>query len=941
MKITYAIALLSLMLPGQVTQASAGYWANDEDDLAESIGRIAPPEIDHSVLTGGIPAGYTARSLSVKSVAIALTGDGTADDPYQIGSAADWNTLAEYVNTDSATLTGQHVLLTADIDFSSASIVALSAFDGDLDGNGKTLKGITKSLSAAYTSPVIATALENAVVHDLSVEGTVTASYSYTGTVVGVLYGKLSNVSGTVALTGAGSYCVSGLVGYAGAGSSISDCTFDGSLVSQGYYSAGIVGYAYYSTIERCVNKAAITANYAESGGIVSYAVGSAITDCVNYGSITGVGTYCYYYGGIVCWSRATTISGCVNNGDITEPNDDDGYSGGIAAVADTLCVITSCTNNGTLSFAGPYCGGIVGYNQYAEMSQCTNIGTVTAAAMYSGGIVGYIKETTLTGCSNSGTVTLSGKYGGGCIGYAWNVDISCCLNDSTGSVSSTGEYSGGVIGRLSGGTIADCENRGAMTSTKLVAGGVIGNINSSSGYRCVNYGEVNVSGQYGAGVIGSASKSLMSDFVNETSGTVTASKKNSSGVLGNATTDTISGFINRGTVLYSGTTEECYIGGVFGKCTSCVISDCANEGSVSSTNTSASHIAGVTPSIASGTTVMTRCYNTADIGAYGYAAGIVAYCASGAVVQVADCYNAGDISVATSYAAGILAYGVTAGTVTGCFNTGDITASTSCAGGIAGYSPSAFSSVYNCGTITGGDNVGGLIGGTVAGSTSLATGYSAGTVAATGTAGNVLGVSTSDTGSWTDGNSMSATYYLADNAVDCVDAYSTAVTRSWLATVDLGSDWTAGDSYTYPRITAVADNDYACAYAATVIPADGDGYSSITQNFSVGTPDGVEWTATPDAVTVDGNTAAFNETFDGTLTMTATCGQVSVSTELVCNVEVDGIDDAVTGAVVVDERLYTPSGRLMARPVAGRPAVYIVVSTYSDGTVAVIKEAR
>ena len=930
MRTYFATAIVTLASLSGLASARAG------------IGEIAPPAIDGNVLAGKTCSTSHSRPNSLKETSLTLSGEGTETSPYQIGSADDWNAVASYMAADSATLTGKHARLTADIDFTGATISAWPEFDGTLDGNGKTIKGISTSLTAAYSAPLIVTAGENAYIYDFSVEGTLTANYSYTGTVVGVLYGKLSDVASDFTLTGAGSYCVSGIVGYAGAGSSLVGCTFSGSFTSSGYYSAGIVGYAYYSTISGCVNNAPITANYAESAGIVSYAVGCTVSDCVNNGSITGVGSYSYYYGGIVCWPQATTISGCVNNGAITEPNSTYGYSGGIAAVSDTLCVITGCANNGSLSFSGPYCGGIVGYDQYSSISRCANNGSVTAAGQFSGGVVGYIVDAALDSCSNSGAVSLSGKYSGGCAGRAVRTEVSQCVNDTAGSVTATGEYSAGVIGYALSSTISDCANHGSVTLSKLASAGVMGGMNSCDGYRCANSGTVNSAGQYGSGVVGSAQKSRLTDFVNESSAVVTVEKKNSSGVVGNATTDTLSGCVNKGSVIYTGTTAECYIGGLLGKCTSCVLSECANEGAVTATDTSATHIAGLIPTIASGTTLISGCRNTADITAYAYAGGLVAHCASGAVVSIADSYNAGDITAATSYAAGIVAYALTAGTVSACFNTGDISAATSYSGGIAGYSLSAFTDVYNSGAISGGDYIGGLIGATCAGSTSVATGYSSGTITSAGTCGNILGVSTGDTDFWSAGNSMSETYYLAANAVECADSYSVGLSYAEMARLVLGDGWTAGDNYTYPRITSLADNDYAKAYSAAVIPADGDSYSSVTTGFSVGAPDGVTWTASSGTVEIDGNDVTFSESYNGTLTMTATSGDVSVATLLTCDVEVSGVS-SVTGASreVVSEEFYTISGSRAAAPADGARAIYIVVKTYQDGTTEALKELR
>ena len=75
---------------------------------------------------------------------------------------------------------------------------------------------------------------------------------------------------------------------------------------------------------------------------------------------------------------------------------------------------------------------------------------------------------------------------------------------------------------------------------------------------------------------------------------------------------------------------------------------------------------------------------------------------------------------------------------------------------------------------------------------------------------------------------------------------------------------------------------------------------------------------------------------------MTATSGDVSVATELTCNVTVTGISDITGGGrEVVEERFYTPSGAQVAEPAEGSKAIYIVVKSYSDGTTETVKEVR
>ena len=76
-----------------------------------------------------------------------IDGTGTADDPYVIDNADDWNTFANFVN-NGISLSGKFVKLTADIDISTmAGASDANSFQGTFDGDGQTLT-FTKGTSA-------------------------------------------------------------------------------------------------------------------------------------------------------------------------------------------------------------------------------------------------------------------------------------------------------------------------------------------------------------------------------------------------------------------------------------------------------------------------------------------------------------------------------------------------------------------------------------------------------------------------------------------------------------------------------------------------------------------------------------------------------------------------------------------------------------------------
>ena len=499
------------------------------------------------------------------------------------------------------------------------------------------------------------------------------------------------------------------------------------------------------------------------------------------------------------------------------------------------------------------------------------------------------------------------------------NVDTSAVIHDFTvaGTLYTTASFTAPVCYTLYG-TAKNIVSNVDITATSIYVAGIAAAAYSGTLIGCGNNGAIS-GGEcdYIAGVV---------------------AYNNGSTFTGCYNTGDITGYCKVGGIV-------CSAGGY-----ASTFTNCYNTGNI----TGAYHLGGILAyqSTSPNTTTFYRCYNAGDISstlssgtlAQGYVGGIAGYL--GSLVSYTECYNAGDIS-GLFYVGGISAYGYRySNTFTDCFNTGDITATTSrgCVGGIIGKAGmTTMDRCYNTGVITGDIAAGGVIG-TLNSSNEqqYSNLYSSGVVVSnSSTSGYVYGCSSSSVSSVSFSNIYAIDTIQNESTPWDIDSVS-LVTRAELAKLDLGDSWTAGDDYTYPRITTLADNDYAKAYAAAVIPTGEDTYSSITQDFNVGTPDGVTWTASQAVVTIDGNKATFTESYEGTLIMTATCGDVSVDTELICNVSEVGISDvAQDGRTVINERFYTPAGVQVAEPTDGQKAIYIIVHTYDDGTTDVVKEAR
>ena len=488
----------------------------------------------------------------------------------------------------------------------------------------------------------------------------------------------------------------------------------------------------------------------------------------------------------------------------------------------------------------------------------------------------------------NDHTITINHTTAATYSGALFNkVDTDGFIHDFTvaGSFTTGYTYTGCVSGHLFG-TARNVVNKAEFTTTARYTGGLFGYIYTTG--HAINCG-------------------------NNGKGTATGTSSSIGGVCGYIKASDISTTISLDSCYNSSDiTGYSKVGGIAAEVgtakTIVTFNACYNTANITASSASAVYAGGLVAyqGKSSDTSSMTfnGCYNTGNVTASSDGSnclgGIVGY--SNAGVYFTDCYNTGNIT-GSYYVGGLLSYAYSKGnTFTDCFNTGDITGTSTSygyVGGITGQSnTTTMTNVYNAGNISGLQQVGGIIGDVHTSNVLTATGaYSIGTVTATnGLSGSLFGCSADELAS-ISGNSYTGCYALSttvpDGAIDTTVV--TSKTFAELAALDMGDGWTAGDNYTYPRITTLADNDYAKAYAAAVVPADStDVYSAMTGAFYLGAPDGVTWTADNSVISYDGQMGYFNADYaGGTITMTATSGDVSVTTELVYGVVTTDVDAA------------------------------------------------
>ena len=266
-------------------------------------------------------------------------GSGTEEDPYVIVTAAQWNALANAANASDAASKACY-RLASDIDFTGLTPVLFGAaesrpFKGSFNGNGHTVGNMT--IKATTPSPA--------------------APFGFTdgASLQGIRFKDID-------ISTNGYYCA-GVTGYA-KGTTIENCAVEGVLFSSGNlsnysYTAGVAGRTSKCTIKDCTVRADITAISNQVGGFVGTSQNTVIERCALQ---DGSSVYGSYYAGGICGTalgEETRISACRSEGRVTAGNQ---CAGGIVAQLVQGTVQECCAGSrASIRSRGYDNGGIVG----------------------------------------------------------------------------------------------------------------------------------------------------------------------------------------------------------------------------------------------------------------------------------------------------------------------------------------------------------------------------------------------------------------------------------------------------------------------------------------------------------------------------------------------------------------------------------------------------
>ena len=361
-------------------------------------------------------------------------GDGTTSNPYEISSKDELSKLATQVNDKGFDYKGERFALLDDIDLAGTTWMpiggASSAFSGQLNGKGHTIKNLTVSPRESYAG--LFGLIKNAVIESLTIEnGTVTCERGETS-FCGGLAGGGTLTATNIHLTNVevkGNYYAGGILGFGGG--TMTDCSNAGGSV-EGRYAGGMAGLGNTNgsfEFTRCTNSAAIKGE-AYAGGISGdhRGEGNNFANCRNEGLVNG-----RIASGIAIYGQSFTA--CTNAGEVI------GQQGMACGITNRANYVERCGNTGDVS--GSTASGITWHA--IKIENCYNTGKITG----NGNVATAFGITNSTrwqteGCftyNTSTQVPLAGKTTGGTYGDQNEVTNSYYLASSATAVSSAGEW--------------------------------------------------------------------------------------------------------------------------------------------------------------------------------------------------------------------------------------------------------------------------------------------------------------------------------------------------------------------------------------------------------------------------------------------------------------------------------------------------------------------
>ena len=310
-------------------------------------------------------------------------GDGSADNPYKISTAAELAWFRDQVNSGNTTISAT---LTKDIDLAEFCHEAgttyttevswtpignpIKRYQGTFDGNDKTISNLyinaTTNDIGFFGGANKGGCIRNITFYNAKVKST--GDYR-----TGVLAGNagfcmIGNIKTLANCSVEGKIYVGGIAG--SAKGNISKCE-NHAIVNGKATVGGVVGKYDGSdnSITSCANYDAVTGSLENVGGMVGYFASGTIQNSANYGNITGS----YYVGNLIGNAAKCNLNNVLGTGNVTATSVSAGLL--VGGINDS-----SCTASGILAYNSSAKLTINGTEQTGEALKAIGKGSLTSA---------------------------------------------------------------------------------------------------------------------------------------------------------------------------------------------------------------------------------------------------------------------------------------------------------------------------------------------------------------------------------------------------------------------------------------------------------------------------------------------------------------------------------------------------------------------------------
>ena len=383
-----------------------------------------------------------------------------------------------------------------------------------------------------------------------------------------------------------------GLFGYTSGSAAISNLVLQNPTITGNADVGAFVGTGGDLSIDNCASTGgSVTGNGGNIGGLVGNCSGAlAMTDTsATDGSVTGNGDN---VGGLVGNSAGPlSMTGVHTTGSVTQdPLALSSGTGGLVGRtgSGSTATVSNCYSTATVQGYQDI-GGLVGYLPSGSIAgSFYSTGTVSSSYYYRGGLVGRAGTLEISDSYSSGNIaalTDNAYFAGGLVGYVDTITIS--------QSHSTGTISGGVR-----------DSNGYLISGPFHGGGLVGMIYSSGDItNCYSEATIEVRGK-GGGLVGDMRSGSITNSYYRT-GTVSSNER-TGGLVGIATNVTISQSYSTGHV-GGGVDAGGLVGAAFGGS----ITDCYSTGNITPASSQVWDYGGF---VGYNTATITNCYSTGAV---------------------------------------------------------------------------------------------------------------------------------------------------------------------------------------------------------------------------------------------------------------------------------------------------------------------------------------